>query len=85
MEITDIRVRKVNAEGKLKAYITVTFDESFVVHNIKVIEGKNGTFIAMPSRKVKNGEYKDVAHPINSDFRSEMQQRILEAYKAEAD
>lgn len=82
MEITDIRVRKVNAEGKLKAYVTVTFDDSFVVHNVKVIEGENGIFIAMPSRKTKNGEYKDVAHPINTDFRAFMQERIVDAYQA---
>ena len=80
MEITDIRIRKVGAEGKLKAYVTVTFDDCFVVHNVKVIEGKNGAFIAMPSRKTKTGEYKDVAHPINSDFRGLLQTRILEEY-----
>jgi stage V sporulation protein G len=81
MEITDIRIRKVGAEGKLKAYVTVTFDNCFVIHNVKVIEGKNGAFIAMPSRKTKTGEYKDVAHPINSDFRGKLQDRILEVYK----
>lgn len=81
MEITDIRIRKVAADGKLKAYVTVTFDDCFVVHNVKVIEGKNGAFIAMPSRKTKTGEYKDVAHPINSDFRGMLQLRILEEYK----
>ncbi|OPY45026.1 MAG: putative septation protein SpoVG [Methanoregulaceae archaeon PtaU1.Bin222] len=81
MKITDIRVRKVSSEGKLKAYVTITFDDCFVVHNVKIIEGKSGTFIAMPSRKTKNGEYKDVAHPINSDFRGELQRRILEAYE----
>ena len=81
MEITDIRIRKVAADGKLKAYVTVTFDDCFVVHNVKVIEGKNGAFIAMPSRKTKTGEYKDVAHPINSDFRGMLQTRILEEYK----
>ncbi len=81
MEITDIRIRKVGAEGKLKAYVTVTFDNCFVIHNVKVIEGKNGAFIAMPSRKTKTGEYKDVAHPINSDFRGKLQDRILEEYK----
>jgi len=85
MEITDIRIRRVEADGKLKAYVTVTFDDSFVVHNVKVIEGKNGAFIAMPSRKTKTGEYKDVAHPINSDFRGKLQERILEEYKAQAD
>ncbi|MGL1891932.1 MAG: septation regulator SpoVG [Spirochaetaceae bacterium] len=80
MEITDIRIRKVDAEGKLKAYVTVTFDESFVVHNVKVIEGENGVFIAMPSRKTRKGEFKDVAHPINTEFRNKMQQQILESY-----
>ncbi len=83
MKITDIRIRRVGADGKLKAYVTVTFDDCFVVHNIKVIEGKNGAFIAMPSRKTKTGEYKDVAHPINSDFRAELQTDILEAYEKE--
>jgi len=80
MQITDIRIRRVAAEGKLKAYVTVTFDESFVVHNVKVIEGKSGVFIAMPSRRTKTGEYKDIAHPINSDFRAELQRMILERY-----
>ena len=80
MDITDIRIRKVNADGKLKAYVTVTFDESFVVHNVKVIEGENGIFIAMPSRRTKNGEYKDVAHPINTEFRAVLQDRILDEY-----
>ncbi len=80
MDITDIRIRRVTADGKLKAYVTVTFDNCFVVHNVKVIEGKNGAFIAMPSRKTKTGEYKDVAHPINSEFRSRLQASILEAY-----
>jgi stage V sporulation protein G len=80
MHITDIRVRKVTAEGKLKAYVTITFDECFVVHNVKIIDGRSGVFIAMPSRKTKTGEYKDVAHPISPDFRAEMQQLILEKY-----
>jgi stage V sporulation protein G len=81
MEITDIRVRRVTTEGKLRAYVTVTFDNVFVVHNVKVIEGKNGAFIAMPSRKTKSGEYKDVVHPISSDFRGLLQDRILVEYK----
>jgi stage V sporulation protein G len=80
MEITDIRVRKVAGTGKPKAYVTVTFDDCFVVHNVKIIEGKSGVFIAMPSRKTRAGEYKDVAHPINPDFRAELQRRILEKY-----
>ena len=83
MDITDIRIRKVEADGKLKAYVTVTFDDCFVVHNVKIIEGKSGTFIAMPSRKTKTGEYKDVAHPINSDFRQILQEKILHAFEKE--
>jgi stage V sporulation protein G len=83
MEITDIRIKKVEGETKLKAYASVTFEDSFVVHNIKVIEGKAGLFIAMPSRKTKSGEMKDVAHPINSDFREKLQSAILEAYQSE--
>jgi stage V sporulation protein G len=85
MDITDIRIRKVNADGKLKAYVTVTFDDSFVVHNVKIIEGENGVFIAMPSRKTKSGEYKDVAHPINTSFRTRLQDRILEEYEKVGD
>lgn len=85
MEITDIRIRKVAGDGKLKAYVTITFDASFVVHNVKVIQGETGVFIAMPSRRTKNGEYKDVAHPINSEFRSRLQDRILLEYDQAAD
>jgi stage V sporulation protein G len=80
MEITDIRVRKVASEGKLKAYVTVTFDDCFVVHNVKIIEGKTGIFIAMPSRKTRAWDYKDVAHPIHPEFRAEMQKKILDKY-----
>jgi stage V sporulation protein G len=80
MEISDIRIRKVTGEGKLKAYVTVTFDNCFVVHNVKIIEGQSGVFIAMPSRKTRDGEYKDVAHPITPDFRAELQKAILDKY-----
>ena len=69
MQITDVRVRKVNSEGKMKAVVSVTFDNQFVVHDIKVIDGQNGTFIAMPSRRTPDGEFKDIAHPINSETR----------------
>ncbi|MCI6186674.1 MAG: septation regulator SpoVG [Treponema sp.] len=82
MQITELRLRKVENEGKLKAYVTVTFDNCFVVHNVKIIEGKTGLFIAMPSRKTANGEYKDVAHPISPDFRNELQDKILAEYNA---
>lgn len=81
MEITDVRVRRIASEGKLRAYATITFDNQFVIHNLKVIEGKSGLFVAMPSRKTKSGEFKDVAHPINSEFRLKMQQAILAAYE----
>ncbi len=80
MDITDIRIRKVSSEGKLKAYVTVTFDDCFVIHNVKIIEGKAGVFIAMPSRKTRAGEYKDVAHPIHPEFRSRLQDEILKCY-----
>lgn len=80
MEITDIRIRRVSSEGKLKAYVTVTFDECFVIHNVKIIEGKTGVFIAMPSRKTKTGEYKDIAHPICPEFRTRLQDAIVAAY-----
>ncbi|HKM07172.1 MAG TPA: septation regulator SpoVG, partial [Sphaerochaeta sp.] len=80
MEISEVRIRKVSQAGKLKAYVTVTFDNQFVVHNIKVIEGREGDFIAMPSRQLTNGEFKDVAHPICSKFRDHLQQVVMEAY-----
>lgn len=85
MEITDIGVRRVDSQGKLKAYVTVTFDNCFVVHNVKVIDGNDRVFIAMPSRKTRNGEFKDVAHPISSEFRNELQERIVAAYELEAE
>ena len=81
MNITDVRVRKVSKEGKMKAIVSITIDEVFVVHDIKVIEGDKGLFIAMPSRKTAEGEYKDVAHPINSDTRVRIQQIILDSYE----
>ncbi len=80
MEITDIRIKEVTTGGKLKAYVTVTFDDCFVVHNLKIITGQSGMFIAMPSRRTKSGEYKDVAHPINSSFRQMMQKEIIEEF-----
>ena len=82
MQITDVRVRKVAKEGKLKAVVSITIDDEFVVHDIKVIEGEKGLFIAMPSRKAADGEYRDIAHPINSDTREKIQSLILERYEA---
>ena len=81
MTITDVRVRKIASEGKMKAIVSITFDNEFVVHDIKVIEGQNGLFIAMPSRKTPDGEFKDIAHPINTDTREKIQTSILKAYE----
>jgi stage V sporulation protein G len=82
MEITDINIRKVDSDGKMKAVVSVTFDNDFVVHDIKVIESANGLFIAMPSRKTPDGEYKDIAHPINSKFRERLAGAVLNKYQA---
>ena len=81
MNITDVRVRKVSKDGKMKAVVSITIDDEFVVHDIKVIEGEKGLFIAMPSRKAADGEYRDIAHPINSDTRNEIQNIILMKYE----
>ena len=81
MQITDVRVRKVSKEGKMKAIVSITLDNEFVVHDIKVIEGEKGMFIAMPSRKAADGEYRDIAHPINSDTRDKIQGIILAKYE----
>ena len=85
MRITDVRNRKVEKEGKMRAVVSITIDDEFVVHDIKVIEGEKGLFIAMPSRKAMDGEYRDIAHPINSETRERIQQIILEQYRAEAE
>lgn len=82
MQITDIRIRKLNTEGKMKAVVSVTFEDAFVVHDIKVIEGQDKLFIAMPSRKTPDGEFKDIAHPINTQMRDMLQSVILEKYEA---
>lgn len=81
MQINDVRIRKISAEGKMKAIVSVTFDNEFVVHDIKVIEGQNGLFIAMPSRKTPDGEFKDIAHPINTSTREKIQEAILTEYE----
>ncbi|MCR5632276.1 MAG: septation regulator SpoVG [Eubacterium sp.] len=85
MEITDVRVRRVAKEGKMKAVVSITIDNEFVIHDIKVIEGEKGLFIAMPSRKSADGEYRDIAHPINSDTRKRIQDLILTKYEESAD
>lgn len=81
MNITDVRIRKITTDGKMKAIVSVTFDDEFVVHDIKVIEGQNGLFIAMPSRKTPDGEFKDIAHPINTQTRENLQTSILSEYE----
>lgn len=84
MQITDVRVRKIAKEGKMKAIVSITIDDEFVVHDIKVIEGDKGLFIAMPSKKAADGEYRDIAHPITSATRDFIQKTILESYERES-
>ena len=81
MQITDIRIRRIAKEGKMKAVVSITFDNAFVVHDIKIIEGEKGLFIAMPSRKAADGEYRDIAHPINSETRDIVQNAVLQKYE----
>ena len=81
MQITDIRIRSVEKEGKMKAVVSITIDDEFVVHDIKIIEGEKGMFIAMPSRKASDGEYRDIAHPINTATRERLQSMILYKYQ----
>ena len=81
MNITDVRVRKVEREGKMKAVVSITIDQEFVIHDIKVIEGDRGLFIAMPSKRTADGEFRDIAHPINSDTRETIQNIILDSYR----
>ncbi|MEW6172477.1 MAG: septation regulator SpoVG [Bacillota bacterium] len=80
MQITDVKIRKILNEGKMKAIVSVTFDNVFVVHDIKVVEGKSGLFVAMPSRRVPNGDFRDVAHPITTDARKLLEDAVLKAY-----
>lgn len=81
MDITDIKIRKINADGRMKAVVSVTFDDAFVVHDIKIIEGADKLFIAMPSRKTPEGEYRDIAHPINANMRELLQNNIISKYE----
>lgn len=81
MLITDIRIRKVNTEGRMKAIVSVTFDDAFAVHDIKVVEGEKGLFVAMPSKRMPDGEYKDIAHPISSATREMIQTAVLKEYE----
>ncbi|MFH1938904.1 MAG: septation regulator SpoVG, partial [bacterium] len=80
MEITDVRLRKIETEGKLRAYVSITFDDSFVVHDLRVIDGNKGMFVAMPSKRLPNGDHKDIAHPINTEIREKIQNAVLDVY-----
>jgi len=80
--VTDVRVRKILSEGKMKAIVSVTLDDMFVIHDVKVVEGQNGLFVAMPSRKTPDGEFRDIAHPITSSAREVIQNAVLQAYEA---
>lgn len=81
MNITDVRIRKITQEGRMKAVVSVTFDDAFVVHDVKIVEGNNGLFVAMPSRKTPEGEFRDIAHPITADAREIIQSAVLKAYQ----
>lgn len=81
MNITDVRIRKINDESKMKAVVSITFDDEFVVHDIKIIEGQNGLFIAMPSRKMGEGDFRDIAHPLVSETRNKIRDAIFEEYE----
>ena len=85
MEITDVRLRRIETEGKLRAYVSITFDDSFVVHDLRVIDGTKGMFVAMPSKRLPNGDHKDIAHPINTEIREKIQNAVLEVYQKEVE
>lgn len=81
MEVTDVRLRRVNTEGRMRAIASITLDQEFVVHDIRVIDGNNGLFVAMPSKRTPDGEFRDIAHPINSGTRTKIQDAVLEEYR----
>lgn len=81
MIITDVRIRKINTEGRMKAIVSITLDDEFVIHDVRIVDGNNGLFVAMPSRKTPEGEFRDIAHPINSATREKLQQAVLAAYE----
>jgi len=85
VKITDVRLRKIETEGKLRAYVSITFDDSFVVHDLRVIDGNKGMFVAMPSKRLPNGEHKDIAHPINTEIREKIQNAVLDVYRKETE
>jgi len=85
MEVTDVRLRKVQTDGRMRAIASITLNDAFVVHDIRVIEGNAGLFVAMPSKRTPDGEFRDIAHPINSDMRTKIQEAILQAYATQDD
>lgn len=85
MEVTEVRLRRVNTEGRMRAIASITFDQEFVVHDIRVIDGNNGLFVAMPSKRTPDGEFRDIAHPINSNTRAKIQEAVLEEFRREGE
>ncbi|WP_162157687.1 septation regulator SpoVG [Staphylococcus epidermidis] len=80
MKVTDVRLRKIQTDGRMKALVSITLDEAFVIHDLRVIEGNSGLFVAMPSKRTPDGEFRDIAHPINSDMRQEIQDVVMKVY-----
>ena len=80
MKVTDVRLRKIQTDGRMKALVSITLDEAFVIHDVRVIEGNSGLFVAMPSKRTPDGEFRDIAHPINSDMRQEIQDAVMKVY-----
>jgi len=85
MNVTDVRIRKVSSEGRMKAIVSITIDDAFVIHDVRIVDGNNGLFVAMPSRKTPAGEFRDIAHPINSLAREKIQTEVLGAYRREVE
>ncbi len=81
MKVTDVRLRKIQTDGRMKALVSITLDEAFVIHDLRVIEGNSGLFVAMPSKRTPDGEFRDIAHPINSDMRQEIQDAVMKLMK----
>ncbi len=82
MQVTDVRIRRIQTDGKLRAYVSITFDDSFVVHDLRIIDGRKGMFVAMPSKLLPNGNHKDIAHPINTEIREMIQDAVLKEFQA---
>lgn len=80
MKVTDVRLRKIQTDGRMKALVSITLDDAFVVHDLRVIEGNSGLFVAMPSKRTPDGEFRDIAHPINSEMRQEIQEAVMKVY-----